>query len=207
MVEEIIARGAEAILLKNDGKIIKRRLKKKYRLDELDKKIRQGRTRREAKLLEKASKVIPIPKIISLNEHTHEICMEHISGKKISDSLDNVPRKKSMEICKLIGENIAKIHNQNIMHGDLTTSNMIYSDKEKKLYFIDFGLGFHSERVEDRAVDLHLLKEALESKHFKNWKEYLKIILEYYKKEGKNASMVFGRLKKVESRGRYKGKH
>lgn len=206
-MEKVLARGAEAIIIHKDGKLIKRRIHKSYRNKDLDNKIRHGRTRREAKMLERASKVIPIPKVISLNEHNHEIDMEYVAGKKLSDHLDEFEMKKALKICLMIGENIAKMHDQNLIHGDLTTSNMIYSEKEDRVYFIDFGLGFHSERMEDRAVDLHLLKEALESKHFGRWKEYLDSIIKSYKKESKNHEKVLERLKKVESRGRYKGKH
>ncbi len=72
-------------------------------------------------------------------------------------------------IFKEIGNLIGKMHNQNIIHGDLTTSNMIVNSNEKKIYFIDFGLSFFSEKIEDKAVDLHLLKRALESKHLKKY--------------------------------------
>ena len=91
--------------------------------------------------------------------------MEFIDGKKLSDSLESQDYKK---ICKQIAENITKMHNSGIIHGDLTTSNMIF--KNNQVYFIDFGLAFHSSKVEDKAVDLHLLKQALEAKHFTIWK-------------------------------------
>jgi len=207
MVEKIIARGAEAILIHRAGNLIKRRVHKGYRHPELDKKIRQGRTRREAKIIEKAGKIIPIPKILSSNEMSSEIDMEYIEGKKLSDHLDDFENNLALEICRLMGYNIAKLHDHNLIHGDLTTSNMIYSSKEKRLYFIDFGLGFHSERAEDKAVDLHLLKQALESKHFGKWKEYFNEVLSSYKKECKQSERILNQFKKVEARGRYKGKH
>ena len=206
-MEKIIAQGAEAILIHKDGKLIKRRAKKGYRNPELDKKIRQGRTRREAKILEKAGKIIPIPKVLSVNEKNAEIDMEYIEGKKLSDHLDEFSSEKALEICRLIGENVAKLHDADMIHGDLTTSNMIYSVKEKKLYFIDFGLGIHSKRAEDKAVDLHLLKQAFESKHFVKWKEYFDVAIRSYEKESKNSDRTLLQLKKVEARGRYKGKH
>jgi Kae1-associated kinase Bud32 len=71
-----------------------------------------------------------------------------------------------------------------------------------KLFFIDFGLSFTSERIEDRAVDLHLIKQALEAKHFSIHKEAEKIILENYNSGDK--AKVLEQLKKVEARGRYK---
>ncbi len=199
-MEKIIQQGAEAqIILENDI-IKKRRIKKSYRLPELDEKIRKQRTKREFNLLEKASKLIPIPKILKLNENTKEIDMEFIEGKKLSEHLESLNYKK---ICETIGKQIAILHDNNIIHGDLTTSNIILSDKDNKLYFIDFGLGFTSSRAEDKAVDLHLIKEALEAKHFKIAKECFEQILKSYK-TSKNANQILQRLKKVEKRGRYK---
>lgn len=196
-----IARGAEAVLLRKNSILIKKRIKKSYRIPEIDEKLRKLRTRREAKIIEKISKIIRVPKIIKVDEEKKEIVMEFIEGEKLSDILDKLDMREQLSICKKIGENIAHLHEANIIHGDLTTSNIIYKDKE--IYFIDFGLSFYSQRIEDKAVDLHLLKQALEAKHFKNWKILFKKILDGYKKY-KNFNEVIERLKKVERRGRYK---
>ena len=75
-----------------------------------------------------------------------------------------------------------------------------------KLYFIDFGLGFISSRIEDKAVDLRLLKQALDSKHYKTAEESFKWVLEGYK-ECNDYMDVMKQLEKVELRGRYKRKH
>ena len=72
-----------------------------------------------------------------------------------------------------------------------------------KVYFIDFGLGFESNRIEDKAVDLHLIKQALEAKHFRYFESFFSNVLKGYK-TSKNSSIVLQRLDKVESRGRYK---
>ena len=71
-------------------------------------------------------------------------------------------------------------------------------------YFIDFGLGFANGRVEDKAVDIYLIKEALEAKHFLHFEKFFKVVLEGYKKTSKHAAEVLKRLEKVEKRGRYK---
>ena len=118
----IIATGAEAIIIKKENKILKTRIKKSYRHPLLDEKLRKLRTRHENSLLVKSSKYIPIPKIISSSELTKEIIMEYISGKKLSETLEKLNYDK---ICKQIGQNIAKLHDADIIHGDLTTSNMI----------------------------------------------------------------------------------
>ena len=243
MTPKIIAHGAEAIIRKKDNLVIKDRIKKSYRIPELDNKIRKRRTRSEIKLLHKAYQLIPCPLPLTTSNKFKQsneqaiIKMTFINGKKLSKHLDNFPLKKQKQICKQIGENVAKLHDSDIIHGDLTTSNMIYvpnkedSDKtnnkviNKKtqndsklttnvvggdgggnfnIFFIDFGLGFISHKFEDKAVDLHLLRQALEAKHFKHWEVLFKQIIKGYKKS-KDVKKVLERLKKVEKRGRYKG--
>lgn len=204
--QKIIFQGAEAIILKDENTIIKKRVKKSYRISELDEKIRKLRTRGETRLLKKASEKIPVPIIIKSDEKSKEIIMDFIDGKKISDNLDNFSEKKQLEIFRQIGENISKLHDSNIIHGDLTTSNMILNEKENKVYFIDFGLGFRSHKIEDKAVDIHLLKQALEAKHFKNWEKLFEAVIKGYG-TSKDYEQVFERFKKVEKRGRYKDKY
>ena len=201
MKPSIISQGAEAVLRKDKNTIIKDRIPKSYRLPILDERLRRQRTKREAKLLQKASKLIPVPEVIE-SDDKEKITMQFIKGEKLSDSLDKM--KNKIEVCKMIGKNIAKLHDNNIIHGDLTTSNMIYSKKENKLYFIDFGLGFESFKgAEDKAVDLHLIKQALEAKHFKFYESFFNAVLEGYK-TSKHATETLKRLQLVEKRGRYK---
>lgn len=200
--QKILQQGAEALILQEKNLVIKKRVKKSYRIPEVDDRIRKQRTRSEGKLLKKASKLITIPEVKSVDEKTKEINMEFIDGEKLSDHLNEFPLQKQKEICRQIGESVAKLHDANIIHGDLTTSNMIL--KNNKIYFIDFGLGFNSHKFEDKAVDLHLLRQALEAKHFKNWQKLFREVLKGYSKS-KNHDVVLERLKAVEKRGRYKG--
>jgi len=99
--------------------------------------------------------------------------MPYIPGKKLSEHLDILPTKTANKVCKQIGISIAKLHDNDIIHGDLTTSNMILDSKEN-LWFIDFGLGFFSYKIEDKAVDLHLIHHALEAKHYKKFETHWK---------------------------------
>lgn len=198
---EIIAQGAEAIIFKKEDLVIKRRIEKGYRIKEIDEKLRKLRTRQESRLLEKASKTINVPKIISVDESNKEVVMQFIQGQKLSQELNSFPLKKQENICKKIGEEVAKFHGINIIHGDLTTSNIIL--KDNKVFFIDFGLGFASSRLEDKAVDLHLLKEALEAKHYQHFKILFEKVIDGYKKS-ENCEKVLDQLEKVEKRGRYK---
>lgn len=203
-IEKIIALGAEAILIKKDNHIIKRRIKKGYRHPEIDKKIRTRRTRREAKILGKTSKTINSPSILRVDEKKAEITMDFIPGKVLSDYLDTPKLKESLKICFDIGTEVGLLHNMDIIHGDLTTSNMIL--KKEKVTLIDFGLGFHSKRAEDKAVDLRLLHQALKSKHFKHYEEYFQQVINGYKVTNKTYEKTLEQLKKVQSRGRYKTK-
>ena len=199
---KIIQQGAEAKIILEKNFIIKDRVKKSYRIPELDEKIRKRRTKSERKLLEKASKIIKSPKPFDSNE-IYKIKMPFVNGEKLSEKLDSFSLDKQKKICKKIGENIANLHDSQIIHGDLTTSNMILKNNE--LYFIDFGLGYISYKIEDKAVDLYLLKEALEAKHFKHWEILLKEIFNAYKKS-KKSELVLQQFKAVEKRGRYKDK-
>lgn len=196
---KLIAQGAESKLYLEDNKIIKDRFKKKYRIKYIDEKLRRFRTRRESKILEKLSIIdFQSPELISTDKK-EKIIMSNIPGLLVK----NILEKKYKKLSKEIGEKVAILHNKGIIHGDLTTSNMIFN---KEIYFIDFGLSFFSHKTEDKAVDLHLLKQALESKHYKIWEKAFKLALESYKNKAKNSDEIIKRLQKVEKRGRYKTK-
>ena len=64
-----------------------------------------------------------------------------------------------------IGETIGILHKNDIMHGDLTTSNLLYDDKTNQIYVIDFGLSQKDCKIEDKAVDLYVLERAFTSTH------------------------------------------
>lgn len=192
-----IQQGAEAVISLDNNQITKHRLKKSYRFQVLDEKLRFRRTKSETKIIKKLFNIIPVPKIIDSDKEN--IFMEFINGKKLSEHLENLDYKT---ICKQIAENITKIHNQDIVHQDLTTSNMILSNKDNKVYFIDFGLGFHSNKVEDKAVDLHLLKQALDAKHFSIADEAFVRVVKGYRAE--KYKEILQRIEVIEKRGRYR---
>ncbi|MBI2656772.1 Kae1-associated serine/threonine protein kinase [Candidatus Woesearchaeota archaeon] len=199
-MKTLIAQGAEARLFLEDNEILKNRFKKLYRIKEIDEKLRGSRTRREAKILQKLEAIdFPAPKLIK-NDEKENLVIEKIHGKLVKDVLEKSDYKK---LCSEIGQKIGVLHNNSIIHGDLTTSNMILN---KKIYFIDFGLSFFSEKAEDRAVDLHLLMEGLESKHYRVWEGCFKCAIDAYRKEAKKSQETLKRLGIVEKRGRYRAK-
>jgi len=200
-MKHLIAQGAEARLFLENDRILKNRFRKTYRLDALDSKLRGFRTRREAKVLEKLKMInFPSPALIQ-SDDKEDIVMQKIEGKLIKDVLEKSEYKR---LCSEIGKKIAILHNNSIIHGDLTSSNMILGNE---IYFIDFGLSFFSEKAEDKAVDLHVLKEALSSKHYRIGDECFKAVIESYKKEAKDSYLILKRLEAVEKRGRYRAKH
>ena len=93
------------------------------------------------------------------------------------------------------------MHAADIVHGDLTTSNMIL--KDGKVYFIDFGLGQHTKRAEDKGVDMRLLHDAIKAAHYNILDECWVSIIKGYKKEFKNAEVVIKKIEEIARRARY----
>lgn len=195
-----IGDGAEAIIYLDKNKVIKDRIKKGYRIRQIDEKLRKFRTRRESKLLNKLAKLEFTPKLVDSDDKKMIVKMELIDGPRLRDVLNKSNYKR---YAKEIGEKVAILHNNDVIHSDLTTSNMVLKDK---IYFIDFGLSFESKKIEDKAVDLHLLKQALESKHYSIFEQAFKEVIKAYKKKAKHADQILKRFEKVEMRGRYKTK-
>jgi len=197
---EIIGNGAEAIIEREGNLVHKRRPAKAYRLKVIDTVLRTQRTRREAKVLQKLSAAsFPAPKLVSTDDQ-EVITLSFLEGSKLRDIFAQKPVEHSKEIGKLIAE----LHKEGIVHSDLTTSNMIFSDD--KIHLIDFGLSFFSIKPEDRACDLHLLARALESKHNEQFAVAWKHVVESYKQHFAEHEAVLARLEKVEKRGRNKQK-
>jgi TP53 regulating kinase-like protein len=189
---KLISEGAEAKIYLSENKIIKKRVSKKYRHKELDNSILKRRIKSENKILKKSKKYgINVPEVYDIDSNS--ITMENLSGIKLSELLDDI---KNKALIKSLAKEIKKLHSFGIIHGDLTTSNIFFY--KDKIYLIDFGLGKFSDKIEDKATDIHLLKECLNSRHSINYKKlWLTFIKEY------NEPLVLERLRKIESRVRY----
>ncbi len=202
----IIKKGAEANLyqIKWFGRpaISKVRCRKKYRLAKLDRKIRQQRTVKEATIIHKARlSSVSVPIIYHVNPDKGEIIMEMIDGINLNDYLNN--DNYNSDLFKDIGEMIGRLHSNGIIHGDLTTSNIII--RNNKIYLIDFGLSMFSDRTEDQGVDIKLIKALLQSLHDPIAKKAFKAILQGYRNSiGDNETEeVLKVVKEIERRGRY----
>jgi TP53 regulating kinase-like protein len=186
-------RGAEAIVLIENDKVIKTRIKKDYRIKELDERLRTERTRAEAKIMSEARRLgIPTPIIYDVGRF--DLVMEVIEGPPLKDVIDE-------ERSRMAGVLVGKLHGGGIIHGDLTTSNMIV--KGDRIYLIDFGLSFYDEMLESRGVDVHVFYQTLISSH----KEHERLMVAFadgYRSSFKEADAVLARVREIEYRGRYK---
>jgi TP53 regulating kinase-like protein len=205
----LIKKGAEASLFLeewHDRKVImKRRFYKNYRLAQLDEQIRTYRTAHEPQLIHRAKEAgVPTPTIFLVDTKSSTIIMEYIEGKQVKQVLNSFETEKRLNLCRHIGELIGQLHSHNIIHGDLTTSNMILTPYEK-VFFVDFGLGEYSAELEIRGVDLHLMKRAFQSTHYRFAKECFEAVMKGYARiVGKDmAKDVLKKIKEIERRGRY----
>ncbi|MGD0202468.1 MAG: Kae1-associated kinase Bud32 [Candidatus Bathyarchaeia archaeon] len=207
--QTLFKKGAEASLYLADWHsrkvVIKVRIPKRYRPEALDEQIRSYRTVHEPQLMHEAKAAgVPTPLIYMVNVAEASITMEYVEGQQIKQLLNKVPQGKRRELCMAIGELIGKLHSRGLIHGDLTTSNMILSP-EGKIFFVDFGLGEKNSELEAEGVDLHLMKRALQSTHYQFWEECFKNVLSGYSSVlgSEAAEKVYEKIKEIERRGRY----
>jgi len=205
----LFKKGAEADLYLADwhGRraVMKKRLRKEYRPQKLDEQIRRFRTIHEPQLMHEAKRAgVPTPMIFLVDVKNTTIIMEYIDGKQVKQLLNAISEAERQRLCFRIGHLIAQLHKCGLIHGDLTTSNMI-AGLSRKVFFVDFGLGDRSMEVEARGVDLHLMKRALESTHYEFAETCFKSVLAGY--EGVlgagAAKSVLDKIREIERRGRY----
>jgi len=210
--EKIIRKGAEANLYYGywfDKEVIfKYRIPKKYRIEELDKIIRTTRTLNEARALIKVKNYgINVPQVFEIDPNNSTIVMKYIQGNKLKDILTRLDDSKKKHYFKKIGHIIALLHKNGHIHGDITTSNIIIT-KSENIFLIDFGLHEYSDMIEDKSVDLHLLKRVLVSSHGSDYKICFKAFLEGYRSEYQQynpneCNEIIKNIDVIESRGRY----
>ncbi|MEW6222089.1 MAG: KEOPS complex kinase/ATPase Bud32 [Candidatus Hadarchaeota archaeon] len=184
--------------------VVKQRIQKPYRVQEIDHLLRWSRTALESKLLSDAKKAgVPTPLIYEVDRAGSRIVMDYIDGVQVKKVLESSAPAKRRKICRVIGRQVARLHSAGIVHGDLTTSNMILA-KDGKIYFVDFGLGEYNRSTEARGVDLHLMRRALQSIHFRITGESYNAVLSGYRKDfGRGAEEVISRAEEILRRGRY----
>lgn len=169
--------------------VLKHRFPKTYRHPVLDQQLTRQRLIGESRVLVRAAKAgIDVPALRCLDLDHGILGLEFIAGETVRQVLgggvegavepESSPITQSREMSSAeqtqlllsIGRVLAKLHAANLIHGDLTTSNMILSpavppQTGERIVLIDFGLAFSSSTVEDKAVDLFVLERAFLSTH------------------------------------------
>lgn len=224
----LISQGAEARVWKlkgNNGSvqwICKERFSKAYRHPDLDGRLTKSRCRSEARVLEKCTKKseIRVPQVVRVEPPLLYLeCMDGPTVKAFLNSPSSEDRDaKTVEFENLafeMGTLIGRLHNIGVVHGDLTTSNMLLNwtgdattSQKYGLVLIDFGLSKSTSSVEEQAVDLYVMERALTSTHPNLPENFFNKLLEAYssvanQSSGKKSSeTTLERLEKVQLRGR-----
>lgn len=183
--------GAEAVLepckFAGFSALKKVRLEKRYRPRELDERLRFARTRLEARLLHKAKEAgVLCPFVLAVGKDF--LIIEKLDGKTL-----NKMRKIEQKSLYNAGGILAKLHSLDIVHGDYTPANLMLC--EGKLFVIDFGLGIVSCEIEDKAVDLLTMCDAI-------GEEGEKVFLQGYAKYADSTAVK--RMEEVRKRARYR---
>jgi Kae1-associated kinase Bud32 len=194
---ELTNKGAEADLFLDGGRIVKVRVPKAYRIPVLDARLRKQRTKRESRNLERAAEaLIKVPKLIRTDEKNATVEMEYVEGPTLKALFDLGERVEELSV--EFGRILRRLHEAGIVHNDLTTSNLILSTDG--ICMIDFGLAYHSDRLEDKAMDLVVFKKSIQASHTLLAGRIWGGLTEGYK-PGKD---LLGRVETIECRVRYK---
>jgi TP53 regulating kinase and related kinases len=202
-------RGAEADLsLATIGPwrvTIKRRVRKEYRHPSLDEQIRHDRTISEASIIHEARTAgARVPSIVGVDIENNAIAMTHLDGTVARERLDDMGITEARKLLRSIGEQIGLLHIAGIVHGDLTTSNVIVSPSGAP-FIVDFGMSRRSIEPEDRGVDIHLLQRSIIASHSKNPSSMMNAMIRGYKQTAgkKVADSTRRKAREIARRGRY----
>ncbi|CAF3488134.1 unnamed protein product [Rotaria socialis] len=214
---ELICQGAEARLFRclyfGHRAILKERFVKTYRHPDLDQTVTLQRLKGEVRLLTRAKQLgIHTPAIYHIDWARRAIIMEDLhearTVKSVIDQLIQEQNTAQLEnLAQQIGAIIARLHQAQIVHGDLTTSNMLLKDNGQ-LYLIDFGLSAHvtnkAQMLEALAVDLYVLERAIICTHHKAKHFFSNILLAYKSSisDEKLRTLTMNKYEEVRARGR-----
>lgn len=202
-------RGAEADLFLSElapwKAVVKRRVRKTYRHEELDAKIRKERTVRESSAIHDAKVAgARTPSILGIDLERFTIIMTFIDGLVARDAIDTMGDSRRLPLLEELGRQVGFLHSAGIVHGDLTTSNIIVPD-DSKPFIIDFGMATKSSEPEDRGTDLHLLQRSLIATHALDATSSFKRVAKGYRESAgeKTAESSLRKAAEIARRGRY----
>lgn len=206
----LISRGAESDLYLTTYLgykcVLKYRRRKTYRNPILDEKIRLRRTYKEALILRKLHmKGLSVPRPIYVNVYEGYFLMEYIDGGLLRDLLldQKLSAPEIVHISRELGKEVALMHNSGISHGDLTTSNMLLSRSDNRLYLIDFGLGSFDADIEEKATDIEVFYRVLRATHTEVMKPIFSNFIRAYVKNSTDGKKIIYRCKELLKMGRY----
>ncbi len=189
-----VSEGAESVIYAAEFLgircVLKRRAPKRYRIKEIDEALRYQRTRNEARITGIAANAgCGSPRVVLVGRY--DIVMTSIKGTMLNDMLDSA----GSALMGSIGRRLAALHNSGVTHGDFTPANIIIGN-DKNPHLIDFGLSEITNSIEERALDLLLMKRSVSAAQYS-------AIAKEYSKSVKDWESVSGRLGEIEKRGRY----
>jgi Kae1-associated kinase Bud32 len=191
---KLIYRGAEAELYESEflglPTVTKKRVPKPYKHKQIDESLRLQRTKGEARMLARARAAVRTPRVLDVDADT--IVMERIEGTTAKERF----YAKDTKSAKGIGRAIRLMHDAGIIHNDLTTSNILVPGPA----FVDFGLAFVSNAVEDKGTDLIVFKKMLASTHYDVFDQVWGKVLEGYAPD----KAITKKMEEVERRVKYR---
>eukprot|EP00116_Pleurobrachia_bachei_P006993 sb/3467255/ len=203
--EKLIKQGAEGKIYETTfmGRpcLAKVRFKKAYRHPILDEKLTQRRLTQECRAIQKSRSLgVRTPTVYFVDQITSTIYLEYLQDSTVlKDFIDQNPASV-VTACEAVGRELGKLHSGDLIHGDLTTSNILIRDDGTPV-IIDFGLSTTSSLVEDKGVDLYVLEKAFLSTHPK-CEGLLEAIWVGYKKSYSSHKKIFVKLDEIRLRGR-----
>lgn len=203
---ERIYQGAEATLTAGLylGRlaVVKRRQPKGYRIEELEATITRARMRNEARLMRRARVAgVDVPVVLAADPPAQTIVLEYLGRHALRSTYDAMPAARRRATARKAGRAAGLLHKAGVVHGDLTTSNMIV--RGDRLYLIDFSLGRVADDTEDRAVDLKAFKDSFVATHLEHGREFGEVLRGYAESMGAQAKRVTDHIKRIERRRRY----
>jgi TP53 regulating kinase-like protein len=236
----LISQGAEARIWKIPAgssssfqvdAIAKERFSKSYRHPVLDERLTKQRCRAESRILTKCLEKggLDVPAVLRVEPPV--LYLGFVEGKTLRDTLEELLDQSSdvLELAKSMGDTVGKVHSLGIVHGDLTTSNIMMrrpsneekhpevstsnsaaaettttseSSSSRSIVLIDFGLAKNTTSAEERAVDLYVLERALLSTHPRLPDNFFDTVMHSYKALANKADATLTRLEQVRQRGR-----
>ncbi|RPI40852.1 MAG: bifunctional N(6)-L-threonylcarbamoyladenine synthase/serine/threonine protein kinase [Methanoregulaceae archaeon] len=188
-------RGAEAIITVTGPSAEKHRVSKRYRVPALDRRLIAERTRAEARLIAAARKTgVPTPIMSDITLDT--IRMEYVEGTLLTNNLSDTTVREA-------GRMVGKLHTAGIVHGDLTTSNLILRKGDGRCVLIDFGLSQATTEIEQRGVDIHVFFQTLESTAPGRADALKNAFIAGYRETFAGSADVIRREHEIGQRGRY----